>query len=244
MSTVDANNLRGQSTLPAPGTLTPETPLETTREPVRRPEVAGAGFGMEAIGGMAVVVIAIIGLAGVVPIYLSAISSIVLGAALLFEGFSLFSRLSRLVNEPGGDRFGGLEPRGGTGAGFLASCAGIVLGVLSLLGIFPAVLLPVSAIVFGAGLILSSGTVARLNSFLVERGFADNNLSRRMADECVSAAAGGQVLVGVAAVVMGIVGVCGVYPVTLSLVAFLVLGAGVLFTGSAVSAKLLSRVQP
>ncbi len=47
-------------------------------------------------------------------------------------------------------------------------------------------------------------------------------------------------LVGIAAIVLGIVALTGIHPVALSLVAFLIVGAAVAGCGSAVSAKMFS----
>lgn len=59
------------------------------------------------------VVLAILGLAGVIPLYLAFIATIVLGVALLFEGWTLALRYSKLLSEIGGSFLTATELGGG-----------------------------------------------------------------------------------------------------------------------------------
>ncbi len=54
------------------------------------------------------------------------------------------------------------------------------------------------------------------------------------------AASGTQMLIGIATIVLGILALIGIDPVTLSLVGLLATGASILFSGSAVSSRMLS----
>jgi hypothetical protein len=137
------------------------------REEQKSIEVVTGGSIIEAVDGLAVVVLAILGLAGVVPLYMAFIATIVLGVALLFEGWALASRYSKLLSEIGGSFLTATELGGGITAEFLAGAAGVALGILSILGVVPMVLLPAVIIVYGAALLLSSGATARLNSLAV-----------------------------------------------------------------------------
>ena len=87
-------------------------------------------------------VLAILGLAGVVPMYMAFIATIVLGVALLFEGWALASRYSKLLSEMGGGLLTATELGGGITAEFLAGAAGVALGILALLGVVPMVHCP------------------------------------------------------------------------------------------------------
>lgn len=127
-------------------------------------------------------------------------------------------------------------------AEFLGGAAGIVLGILSLLNIAPEVLLPVAVIVFGATIIMSCGTTARLNSLVLGGSMAGNEVARRMAGDLVWASSGAQALVGLAAVILGILGVVGIYAFVLTLVAFLCLGAVITLSGSALSSKMTTML--
>lgn len=172
---------------------------------------------MEAAAALAVVALAIVGLAGIDSTILAAIAVIIFGAAILTEGGAtagLFSGWSSKGNMEMEARAGGMS------AEFLGGVGGIVLGVLALLNLAPTVLLSVAAIGFGAAYLLNGLTVAP-NSFF-------------------SHASGGQVLVGVAALVLGIVAVCGDSSLTLVLVSLLVLAAGALFSGATTGVRAAS----
>jgi hypothetical protein len=124
---------------------------ERGREEEKSAEVVAGGSMGEAVAGIAAVVLAIVGLAGLYPVYLTAIASIVLGVALLLQGGAVAARFSQLLAEAAGTRLTNRELGGGMSAEFLAGAAGVVLGILALLRVFPEVLLPVAAIVFGGG---------------------------------------------------------------------------------------------
>jgi hypothetical protein len=67
-------------------------------------------------------------------------------------------------------------------------------------------------------------------------------VSRRVASEMVSASTGAQFLVGLAALVLGIIALAGAYTPTLALVAFLCLGIVVLLSGTAVAGKMAAML--
>ena len=106
------------------------------------PEAAAAFGGvMDAIGGIATAVLAIIGLAGWRPELLAGVATIVFGAALLIQGGTLLSEYSQVYAPAGAlqmasDAFGG----DGIAAMFPVGIAGIVLGILALIGMAPGTL--------------------------------------------------------------------------------------------------------
>jgi hypothetical protein len=204
------------------------------REEQTAVEAAGGGSMLVGIAGLAAVVLTIIGLTNVYPLYLEAVAVIVLGVGLLAEAGSLVSRFSAAFSDMSAN------VSNGASAQFMAGVAGIVLGILSLLQIAPAVLLPVAIIVFGAGILLTCATMARLNTLSLQRDFSGHDLSRRMTGDMVGAAGGAEVLVGVAAIVLGIVGLCGWNPLVLSLVGGLCLGVAMLFSGAAVGSRMMT----
>ncbi|MGH8269675.1 MAG: hypothetical protein ACRES1_06390, partial [Steroidobacteraceae bacterium] len=68
----------------------------------RTPEAAAAfGGAMDAIGGIATAVLAIIGLAGWRPELLAGVATIVFGAALLIQGGTLLSEYSQVFTPAG-----------------------------------------------------------------------------------------------------------------------------------------------
>jgi hypothetical protein len=201
--------------------------------------VAGSSI-TEAICGAAVVVLAIIGLTGMGNLagYMASVATIAFGVALLAQGGAIAARWSRLLRETMPSEWDTrTELGGGMGAEFLAGGAGIVLGVLGLLGMATATLIPIAIIVFGGALLLGSSATVDLG------GLATDAPHERFADlsrQATAVSSGAQVLLGIAAVVLGIIALVGLDPVVVTLVALLVLGASVLFSGTAISSRMTS----
>jgi hypothetical protein len=201
-------------------------------------EAASYGGFVDALGGIATIVLAIIALSGASPAILLSISTIVFAAALLIQGGAMLSEFAQLGATP--DAYVGTGS-GGISALFLIGIAGIVLGVLALLGIHAPILTAIAAIAFGAALVISSSAVWRLlTSQTVAMRFQRHApVLRAVASEVASASAGLQAVAGLAVIVLGIVAVCGFYTVPLTLVALLVAGASVLLTGSTLSGTMV-----
>ena len=100
-----------------------------------------------------------------------------------------------------------------------------MLGILALLGVSAPTLLSIAVIVFGGSFLLGIG------GYTTGAGGTE-----------VSATSGGQIMAGLAALVLGILAVVGVSQLTLVLVALLCLGAFALFTGSSMGARSASAV--
>jgi hypothetical protein len=178
-----------------------------------------------------------------------AIATIVFGVALLIQGGAMLSEYMQVVF-PGGVRTASVEQMGGNSLAlvFLVGAAGIVLGVLSLLGISAAILTPVAAIGYGTALLLSSNAVWRL--YVLRRASAQMETAigqsqhvgaEMLASEMASGSAGIQALAGLAAIVLGILALAGSpNDLTLNLVALLALGSTIVLTGSTLSATVLS----
>jgi len=183
---------------------------------------------MESIGAIAVIALAIIALVGVFSSTLAAIATIIVGAAILVEGGVLgASPLAQLQEFQAAG--------GGATAEFLGGGAGIVLGILALFSTAPQTLLAVAVLVFGATFLLGGAAMAQVGWLTSIQGQANR--------ETTSGAGSGQVLVGLAATVLGILAVTGLSPLTLILVALLSLGASMLFSGSAVGTRTLSAAE-
>lgn len=214
--------------------------MDTLVTSARAKELTLGGSGSAMLGGAAALVLAILGLAGVVPHYMLTIAGIALGVGLLFEGGFIAAEYRTILSASGATGTGAkTELGGGLGAEALAGIAAIVLGILALLNIVPQVLMSITAIVLGAGVMLGSGAMARLNSLKVETS-ATPETARQVAKDSMSAAAGLQVLVGLAAIVLGILGLIGLAPQTLALVAMLALGSSELLSGGAMTSRVLS----
>ncbi len=188
------------------------------------------------IGGAAAIVLTILGLANLYPGYMAAISVIAIGGVMALQGITLGSRYSRLVAETGG-RHGASEIGTGLTAEFIAGAAGVALGILSLLGLDPAVLTPIAVIVLGSGLLIGAGVPNRL-AHLASASTSSHPQLQHAVSEAVMASSGAEVLVGGGAVVLGIIALVGEIPITLTLVALLAMGAATLMTGTAIAGKI------
>lgn len=210
-------------------------------ESVRRAlAVESSGAATESMGGVAVVILAILALVGVMPMALTAIAGIVFGAALLIEGAALASRHTSLMTAATASEPAMLEFGAGMSSEVVAGIAGIVLGVLALVGVAPRPLLATLVIVGGAGLMFSAGSVRELN----EISAAINHLGlapRRISRSAVNSAIGAQLFSGLAALTLGVLALIPRVGanLVLTMVGLLVLGAAEMLTGSALSGRLL-----
>ena len=200
-------------------------------------EAATYGGFADALGGIATIVLAIIGLSGVRPEVLVSISTIVFGAALLIQGGAMLSEFAQSEMMPDANAAGG----GGLSALFLVGVGGIVLGVLALLGIHAAILTAVAVIAFGAALLISSSAVWQL---LTSRSVALRFQTRApmlrfIASEVAAGSVGVQAMAGLTVIVLGILAVCGIFTGPLTLIALLVAGASILLTGSTLSGTMV-----
>jgi uncharacterized membrane protein len=187
-------------------------PARSEREVEQSARVLAGTFSAETIAAAAAVILAILGLAEIYPEYMLPSAAVLIGAAFLIKGGGIASRYRQLAAQTGSGVGTHLELGGGISAEVCAGLAGIVLGVLALLEIAPGVLLAVSIIVFGAALLFSGGETYRVNQLQRALERDDVEYNARITAE---AAAGGEALVGIAAIVLGILALTGVEPVTL-----------------------------
>jgi len=129
----------------------------------------------------------------------------------------------------------------------LAGFAAIVLGLLSLLGIYPVVLLAAAVIVLGCALLLASGAIAKLTTLPIREPFGTEQTrqaehERYLAREALYAGSGSEALIGAGAIVLGILSLSGIAPVALILVALLAVGASILLAGSSVAGRMFESV--
>lgn len=202
--------------------------------------VEAGGAATESMGGVAVIALAIIALAGVLRPVLTDIAGIVFGAAFIIEGAAVAARHSAVMDQTVDSRMDQLEMGGGVSVELVAGIAAITLGILSLVGVVAGVLMPALVITGGAGLILSAGAVQRLNDMRSE-ALGVGHTERMVARTAVSSAAAGQVLAGLGAVTLGILALVGVGDAQiLTTVGMLVLGAAITLSGTALSGKMLN----
>lgn len=221
--------------------------MSTVVSQSRNSEAAAYGGMMDVIGGVATAVLAIVGLAKWDPELAAGVAIIVFGASMLIQGGTLLSEYSQILSPATGmgalqttaEAFGG----DGLAAMFPVGIAGIVLGILALLGVGSHALTPIAVIAFGAALILSAQSVRKLHALqsAAKRSGAQASSAREyLAGEMASGSGGIQFLAGVTAVVLGIIAVAGLRNIDLTLVALLVVGLTLILTGSALSGLVLS----
>jgi hypothetical protein len=198
--------------------------------------ITGSTAMVETIGGAAAIVLSILGLAGMFPLYMAAIATIAVAAALTLQGLAVSTCYSHLVHESGG-RHPVADIRTGLTAEFIAGAVGVVLGVLSLLGLDAATLTAVAVIVLGTGLLLGAGLHNRLAHF-AGQGFQSHPMLHHMTADVVAATAGAEVMVGGGAIVLGVISLVGTGSITLVLVGLLALGGSTLMTSAAMAGKM------
>jgi len=205
-------------------------------------EVASYGGFVDALGGIATIVLAMIGLAGVKTIDLLSIATVVFGAALLIQGGAMLSEYAGIEVAENGTGSGG----GGLASLFGVGVAGIVLGVLALLGVRPPILNSVAVIAFGGALIFSASSVWTLltSRSVAARFEARNTMLQRVAAEIAGGSSGVQAMAGLAVIVLGILAVAGIYTEVLALVALLFAGAAIVMTGSTLSGTMIGFMRP
>lgn len=205
-------------------------------------ELVAGGSTAEAIGGIGGLILAILGLAGVLSLVLAEVATIAIGGSMLVEGGIIGARIRKLLSEVGGGTVTTAEVGGGMSVELLGGLAGIVLGILALLGIVPTMLMSAAVVVFGGTLLLSAGVTARLNSLAFQTAGTMHETAKRIASEAVTAASGVQVLLGLGTITLGIIALVGVAPLTLVLVGLLVSGSAVTISGTALASRMMAAV--
>ncbi len=215
---------------------------ESTSAAVRTATYGGLA---DAIGGLATIVLAIVALSGVHPEIVLSIAVIVFGAALLIQGGTLVSEFESIMSPLGASS---VSPEqfslGGLSTLFLVGVAGIVLGILALLGIATPTLTAVSVIAFGTALLLSSNSVRHLSMLQTAcRAEVPPPGAELLAGEMASGSASVQMLAGLAAIVLGVLAVAGVNQNILTLAALIILGSAIILTGSALTGLIMGFIR-
>lgn len=192
-----------------------------------------------ALAGAAAIILPLLGLLGIASTVMAAVTSIAIGIGFVLSGAAVSARWKDILHDVGFERRQQADIGGGVTAEFLGGAAGIALGILALVGVYPAVLVPVAAIVFGATLIFASATQAELASL-----GRDTEHERRLSKSASRATAGTEVLAGIAASVLGIlvlVDVTGGVPaMTLSHIAFLCVGVAMVLAGTTLGTRMVA----
>lgn len=196
-------------------------------------ETEPVGLFTEGAVGIATIVLAIVALAGVSSVTLAAIATIVIGVGLMAQAFNTAAENLRLPAAAVAD-FGGEVM-----VDCLAGGTGIVLGVLALIGINPQYLMPAALIVFGGALLLSGALEMRTRT-LIPALLAEGEGRRMLTMPGSAAASGMEVLMGIAAVVLGILSLLMTESAVLLLVGYITVGAALLTVSATFGAALMS----
>lgn len=202
------------------------------------------GSSVEVLGGIAAVVLGIIGLAHVQPEYVLPIAGIILGITLMSRAAVVskgYAQTLAQVRENGG--LGNMDiGNSSVSAQALAGGAALVLSILAILQLEPVILMAVVSIVLGAGLLLGNGARTRLDALKVELA-TNHNLAEKVADLESSGTGGAQALVAVAAVVLGILSlVVSGGLIDLLLISMIVVGGATLLSGSAIESRMVNMI--
>jgi hypothetical protein len=187
-------------------------------------------FGVAAVAGLAVLIFAILALVNIIPLALTAGAVIAGGVAFLVEGAGVAARAKQM------QRHEDVETSalgGGVSIQLLAGIAGVTLGILALIGINPVLLLGSAAIVFGVALLL--GTLATRETASAETARGHGGIEM---DQTIQTSNGARVFVGIGSLVLGVLAVIGIGPaLVLTQIGLLAVGAILLLSGSAISAR-------
>jgi hypothetical protein len=190
----------------------------------------------EISAGIVVIVLTILGLAGVVPNLLVAIATIAAGVDLVLRGNLVASELASLLLKTE-DRE--LERGGEVWAiEIVAGAAGVVLGILALLRVAPVDLVAIAIIAFGGAFVVTSSLAPQIVALKLSDQHK-NEQARRAVAGIMSGSTGVQALVGLQAIVLGILALAGFNPVVLVLVALLALGSFAFLNSPGFSAGML-----
>jgi len=201
----------------------------TEESRVTATEVASIGSMAEAAVGVAIIVLAIIGLAGIAVEPMIAIATIIVGVALLMQGTETAAETTVMPAIVGASAGAGIMVE------FLAGAAGIILGILAFVKGSALTIAPAALIVFGGALLL--GGIA--NSVSPVRTGAGPDASLGLIHQARIGAAGAQVMIGFAVGILGILayalaGALAVNVHTLILVGLLAVGASLILTSAAI----------
>lgn len=202
----------------------------------RTNEAEPIGLLTEGAAGIAVIVLTVIALAGISTGALTSIAAIVIGVGLLVQAFNSAAEEARVTTPDASLGAQAIALAGEVMVDCMCGLTGIVLGVLALVGINAAHLLPAALIVFGGSLLLSGAISMRPRTLSVSGPGAE---PRIVSHQGSPAASGMEILIGLAAIVLGILSLIIAPSGVLVLVRFLTVGAALLVVSASFSGAAL-----
>lgn len=204
-------------------------------------EAEPVGLLTEGAAGIAVIVLAVIALAGVSVDVLASVLVIVAGVGFMLQAFNSIAdhavQQSRLTTAAEAAAL----PRSGFGSEAavdgLCGLAVLILGILALVGVKTADLLPPALIVAGAALMIGGALGSGARRSVSTTG--PSGAHQMVVYQGASAVGGMEVLIGLAAIVLGILAVMLPVSAVLVLVGFIAVGAALLLASASFSSALL-----
>jgi hypothetical protein len=194
------------------------------------------GLLTEGAAGIAVIVLAIIALAGVSAEALTSIAAIVIGVGLMVQAFNSAAEHSKILTANAGTSTQAAEFGGDVMVDCMCGLTGIVLGILALVGINAAHLLPPALIVFGGALLVSGAMAVRPRTLSVS---GPGSEAAVVTYHGSPAAGGMEILIGLAAIVLGILSLLMTGGWVLLLVGFIAVGAAMLLVSATFSGAVM-----
>jgi hypothetical protein len=192
-------------------------------------EAEPVGLLTEGAAGIAVIVLAIIALAGVSAEALTSITAIVIGVGLMVQAFNSAAEHSKMMTAEAAAGTGTAEFGGEVMVDCMCGLTGIVLGILALVGMSAAHLLPPALIVFGGALLVGGAVSMRPKPL---RTAAAGSQAMAVAYQGSPAAGAMEILIGLAAIVLGILSLLLTGTWVLVLVGFIAVGAALLLASA------------
>jgi hypothetical protein len=199
-------------------------------------EVEPVGLLTEGAAGVAVIVLAIIALAGVSPEALTSIAAIVVGVGLMVQAFNSAAEHTNMAMSGAAAAAHRAEFGGDVMVDCMCGLTGIVLGILALVGINAAHLLPPALIVFGGALLVGGAATLRPRTLPAAEAGSETST---VVYQGSSAAGGMEILIGLAAIVLGILSLLMTGMWVLVLVGFIAVGAALLLASATFSGAVM-----
>lgn len=196
-------------------------------------EAEPLGLLSEGAAGIATIVLAVIALAGISPTAFASIITIVIGVGLMVQAFNSAAERSKAIPANLASAAQSVEVDGAVMVDVITGITGVVLGILALVGINAAHLAPAALIVFGGALLLS-GALEMMPRTVPVASTTGGQV--QIASYVGSAATGGlEIMVGIAAIVLGILSLIFMSSWVLVLVGFIAIGAAMLMVSATFS---------
>ena len=204
-------------------------------------------FGLltEGAAGIATIVLAVVALAGISAGLLASIITIIIGVGLMVQAFNAAAEASRELNANGAAVAAsarGAELGGEVMINVAAGLTGIVLGILGLVAVNTPHLVAAALIVFGGALVLGGAVAAQGRTTMATTASGTPvQVSYRGSSASMS---GLQILVGFAAVILGILALIFEASWVLPLVGFTAVGAAMLMVSATFSGAVVRLFTP